>query len=99
MEEKQKSGASKTLGGHKIMLSGRKSGSVSGITEVLSFDENEILMDTELGALAIKGKNLHISRLSLEQGEADLEGQVDSFSYSAKGHKKREGSLLHRILS
>ena len=43
---------------------------------MLSFDETEILMDTEMGMLSIKGKGLHISKLNLEKGEADLEGQV-----------------------
>ena len=56
MEEKQ------ITGGHKIWISGRKSGTVTGISDVLSFDETEILMDTEMGMLSIKGKGLHISK-------------------------------------
>ena len=93
MEEKQ------ITGGHKIWISGRKSGTVTGISDVLSFDETEILMDTEMGMLSIKGKGLHISKLNLEKGEAELEGQVDSLVYSAKGHRrKKEGSLLRRLL-
>ena len=44
-------------------------------------------------------KELHISRLNLEKGEADLEGQVDSMIYSAKGQrKKKDKNLLHRVL-
>lgn len=94
MEEKQ------ITGGHKIWIAGRKSGTVTGISDVLSFDETEILMDTEMGMLSIKGKGLHISKLNLEKGEADLEGQVDSLTYSASGHKKKkEGSLLQRLMS
>lgn len=66
---------------------------------MLSFDENEIVLDTEMGLLTIKGKNLHISRLTLELGEADLEGKVDSMVYSERGHKKKqEGSLISRLL-
>ena len=94
MEEKQ------ITGGHKIWISGRKSGTVTGISDVLSFDETEILMDTEMGILSIKGKGLHICKLNLEKGEADLEGQVDSLTYSDRGHKKKkEGSLLQRLMS
>ena len=94
MEEKQ------ITGGHKIWISGRKSGTVTGISDVLSFDETEILMDTEMGMLSIKGKGLHISKLNLEKGEADLESQVDSLTYSDRGHKKKkEGSLLQRLMS
>ena len=94
MEEKQLSGS------HKIWIAGRKSGTISGVSDVLSFDENEILMDTDMGMLTIKGKGLHISKLNLEKGEAELEGQVDSLAYSAKGHRrKKEGSLLQRLLN
>ena len=93
MEEKQLSGA------HRIWIAGRKNGAVSGVSDVLSFDENEIVRDTDMGMLTIRGKGLHISKLNLEKGEAELEGQVDSLVYSAKGHKrKREGNLLQRLL-
>ena len=93
MEEKQMQRA------HKLVVIGRKTGTVSGISDVLSFDENEIVLDTEMGLLTIKGKNLHISRLTLELGEADLEGKVDSMVYSERGHKKKqEGSLISRLL-
>lgn len=93
MEEKQLSGA------HRIWIAGRKNGTVSGVSDVRSFDENEIVMDTDMGMLTIKGKDLHISKLNLEKGEAELEGQVDSLIYSAKGHRrKKEGNLLHRLL-
>ena len=92
MEEKQMPRA------HKVVVVGRKSGTVSGISDVLSFDENEIVLDTDMGLLTIKGKELHISRLTLELGEADLAGKVDSFVYSERGHKKKqEGSLLRRL--
>lgn len=93
MEEKQLSGA------HRILFVGRKNGTVNGVSDVQSFDENEIVMGTDMGMLTIRGKGLHISKLNLEKGEAELEGQVDSLVYSAKGHRrKKEGSLLHRLL-
>ncbi|MDO4522045.1 MAG: sporulation protein YabP [Eubacteriales bacterium] len=83
---------------HRIVLTERKSGTVSGITDVISFDEHEILLDTEMGMLSVRGKELHISRLTLELGEADMEGVVESMTYSVKGHhKKKEGSLLQRM--
>lgn len=93
MEEKQMQRA------HKLAVIGRKTGTVSGISDVLSFDENEVVLDTEMGLLTIKGKDLHISRLTLELGEADLEGKIDSLVYSERGHKKKqEGSLISRLL-
>lgn len=84
---------------HKVVVVGRKTGTISGISDVLSFDENEIVLDTDMGLLTIKGKELHISRLSLELGEADMEGKVDSLVYSQRGHrKKQEGSWMGRLL-
>ena len=76
MEEKT---VSKT---HKVLLQNRKSGSFSGIVDVLSFDVAEILLETELGMLLIKGNDLHVNRLSLEKGEVDVEGRIDSIAYS-----------------
>ena len=54
---------------HKVLLINRKSGAFSGVVDVLSFDVAEILLETELGMLLIKGHDLHVNRLSLEKGE------------------------------
>ena len=68
---------------HKLMLNNRRNGSFTGILDVLSFDLSEILLETELGMLHIKGKDLHVNRLNLEKGEADIEGEIDAMTYSA----------------
>ena len=67
---------------HKVLLANRKSGAFSGVVDVLSFDVAEVLLETELGMLHIKGKDLHVNRLNLEKGEADIEGEVDTMTYS-----------------
>ena len=67
---------------HKITLSNRHSGNLTGILDVVSFDITEVLMETEQGMLHVKGKDLHVNRLNLEKGEVDIEGTVESFSYS-----------------
>ena len=67
---------------HKVLLSNRKNGNFSGVVDVLSFDVAEILLETEQGMLLIKGNNLHVNRLSLEKGEVDIEGRIDSLAYS-----------------
>ena len=51
---------------HKLELYNREKGTVTGVLDVISFDENTIVLDTDLGLLTIKGKDLHVSRLSLE---------------------------------
>lgn len=67
---------------HKIILNNRKTGSFTGVLDVISFDLNEILLETEDGMLNVKGKDLHVNRLNLEKGEVDIEGTIDAFSYS-----------------
>lgn len=68
---------------HKMVLSNRRFGSFTGILDVLSFDLSEVLLETEMGMLHIKGKDLHVNRLNLEKGEADIEGEIDAMTYSA----------------
>ena len=55
---------------------------VTGVLDVLSFDLNEILQETEQGLLMVKGTDLHVNRLSVEKGEVDLAGNIDSIAYS-----------------
>ena len=67
---------------HKVMLTNRKNGSFTGVLDVISFDISEILLETEQGMLNVKGKDLHVNRLNLEKGEVDVEGMIESISYS-----------------
>ena len=55
-----------------------------------------MVLETELGMLTIKGKDLHMGRLMLEQGEVEMEGNVDSIVYSGSNPAKK-GSLLKRM--
>ncbi len=83
---------------HKFLLTNRKSGTISGVTDVLSFDPNEILLETDMGMLMLRGSDLHVKRLSLEKGEVDVEGRLDSFTYSENTSYMAKGeSLLARL--
>ena len=62
---------------HKIVLNNRDQGNLTGILDVISFDENTIVLDTDMGLLTIKGKDLHVNRLSLEKGEIDILFRLD----------------------
>ena len=83
---------------HKLMLTGRRTCSLTGVNDVLSFDVNEILLETEQGMLMIRGSELHVSRLSLDKGEVDIDGRIDSFTYSeTAGYGAKGESLLARL--
>lgn len=83
---------------HKVLLGNRKTGNFTGVADVLSFDVAEILLETELGMLLIKGKDLHVNRLSLEKGEIDIEGRIDSLTYSdVKDYSKPKENFFGRL--
>lgn len=89
---------SQNRGAHKIAMMNRRTGSITGVSDVISFDISEVLLETELGMLQIKGADLHVNRLSLEKGEIDLEGRIDSIQYSEISDFKKGGeSLLNRL--
>lgn len=67
---------------HKVTMVNRKNCTLNGVNDVLSFDIHEVLLETEQGMLMIKGDDLHVSRLTLDKGEVDVEGKIDSFTYS-----------------
>ena len=67
---------------HKLTLFNRSSAQMTGVLDVISFDTNEIVMDTEEGLLMIRGEDLQVNHLTLEKGEVNIDGHVDSLIYS-----------------
>ena len=83
---------------HKLILNNRRCGNLTGVSDVLSFDENEIILETDQGMLMMKGKELHVSRLMLDKGEVDIDGRIDSVTYSEQGSRTaRTESHLGRL--
>lgn len=95
MEEKQVN----IQGAHKVTIAGRRSGTISGVSDVLSFDVREIVLQTVEGLMMIKGEELHVSRLTLEKGEVDIDGKIDSLTYSGSQNTKngKSESLFGRM--
>lgn len=75
---------------HNIILEGRERLSISGVTEVVSFDEDEVVMETARGLLTVTGSDLHVEKLSLDIGELSLQGMVDGLIY-ADEQRQRSG--------
>jgi len=83
---------------HKIMLTNRRTCTINGVNDVLSFDIHEILLETDQGMLMIKGEDLHVNRLMLDKGEVDVDGKIDSFTYSeSAGYSNKSESLLSKL--
>ncbi len=83
---------------HSISVEDRKRVRISGVTEVLSFDEESIAVETECGLLILKGTELHVGKLNLEDGEVSVSGHVDSVTYAedADGNKNSFFGRLFR---
>ncbi len=66
---------------HSLSLDGRGRLLVSGVTEVMSFNEQEVLMGTTRGTLAVRGEDLHMEKLSVDSGDVVVTGSVDALEY------------------
>lgn len=80
---------------HSMVLEERHRLSISGVSEVLSFDEEAVVMETSLGQLTVEGDGLHVEKLSLDVGELTLEGNIQSLCYTREG--KGRGSFWSKV--
>lgn len=81
---------------HNLILENRKGLSISGITDVDSFDEKAICLYTQLGELTIQGRELHIDAMSVETGDMTITGDIWAIIYGDKD-KKGPISALGRL--
>ncbi len=79
-----------------IILENRKKLNVSGVKDVLSFDDQVVIIETELGLLTVKGDNLKINKLNIDASEVIVEGNINNLSYS-ESQSKKESGLLGKI--
>lgn len=93
--EERKSINSTTI--QNLVLENREKLSISGVLDVLSFDDQVVIVETELGLLNVKGENLRINKLSIDTSEVVVEGEISSLSYSEKNLDKKGGSLIGKI--
>ena len=81
-----------------LILENREKLSISGVLDVLSFDDQIVILETELGLLTVKGENLRINKLRLDTAELIVDGENYSLGYSEKNiEKKNTGGILGRI--
>jgi len=70
---------------HDLKLEGREKLTLSGITEVVSFDDTAVIMHTPLGRLTVLGQQLQLRSLTPEGGSVTIRGQIDALSYEQSG--------------
>lgn len=77
---------------HGFTLQDRKKITMSGVSDVQTFDEKQVIIRTTQGKLVIRGSGLHVDQLSLETGDLQLSGHIDTMEYT-----ESEGGFLRRI--
>lgn len=80
---------------HRLTLNERQQLSMTGVSEVVSFDDSAVVLRTELGMLVIQGKGLQLKTLSLEGGQVAVDGSVSSLHYE---ESRAGGSWLRRLM-
>ena len=84
---------------HNVVLFNKRQMTVSGVIRVENFNENTIVIITEFGQMTIEGASLHISKLSLETGDMNVDGDVAGLFYSDSGgdYDKKTSGLFGKI--
>lgn len=80
---------------HKLTLNDRKQLTVTGVTEVVSFDEGAVIAHTEQGTLVVQGKDLQLKTLLPEGGQVAVEGHISALIYE---EPRPAGSLWRRLM-
>ncbi|MDW7649806.1 MAG: sporulation protein YabP [Bacillota bacterium] len=91
-------GYNKPQSGHRLVIHNRETMDVTGVIHVDSFDDEEVILETEQGLLAIHGEDLHIKQLNLEKGELAIEGLILELAYSDdKRFRDRGKGIFERL--
>ena len=80
---------------HKLTLNERKHLTVTGVTNVVNFDENTVIAHTELGTLIVQGKDLQLKTLLPEGGQVAVEGKISALAYE---EPRTTGGLWRRLM-
>ena len=80
---------------HKLSLLDRKKLTMTGVEEVVSFDDTAVVLSTCLGRLTVQGQDLHLKTLTLEGGQVDVDGSISALTYE---EPREGGSWLSRLL-
>lgn len=80
---------------HRLTLAERNKLTVTGVTEVVSFDDSAVVLQTCMGALTVQGSGLQLKNLSLEGGQVEVDGTVSSLIYE---ELRQPGGWFHRLM-
>lgn len=83
---------------HNVTIGQRKSINITGVKKIENFDENEFLLETNMGYLMIKGNSLEIIKLDTYQGDVSIKGKIDSLNYLENSKKQdKQESVFSKL--
>lgn len=82
---------------HSINITERQSVTITGVVKIESFDKEEFLLETSLGPLGLKGRELEIIKLDTYEGVITIKGIIDGFTYLDIPKNKKEDSVISRL--
>ena len=85
------------LGNHELRITDRREIFLTGIKKITSFDNEEFLMESNMGIILLKGHNLEILKLDTHDGNVKIKGKIDSFSYLDNETKQNEESFFAKL--
>ena len=98
IDERKNNNISNSSPVQNLVLENREKLSISGVLDVLSFDDQIVILETELGLLTVKWENLRINKLSLDTADVIVDGEIYNLGYSEKElDKKSGGGILGKI--
>ena len=95
LEDKKTINNSNTV--QNLILENREKLSISGVLDVLSFDDQVVIVETELGLLTIKGENFRINKLSIDSSEVIVEGEIYNLTYSENDLNQKTNNIFSKI--
>ena len=94
MQEEKKA---KSVSRHTVNIDRRENIIITGVIDVISFDEETVITETEMGILLIRGGNLHVNRLNLDNGELAVDGEINNITYEDHNNFGKSKSLLGKL--
>lgn len=84
---------------HSLNLINRKNMDLTGISNVINFDDKEIILQTTMGYMVISGEDLHITNLNLDEGKVAVQGSINNIEYKVQGtdYKAKGKNVLNRL--
>ncbi|MBZ9689536.1 sporulation protein YabP [Clostridium estertheticum] len=80
-----------------LLLENRKKLTINGVIEVINFNENQILLNTDVGMMIVKGQQLKMNKLDVQNGDVIISGKVDAFVYTTDKRKVKKDSIISRL--